>query len=235
MPSRRSGSTSNSSPTSARYVEGREALAAGTMTMPVDMRRPVRQLAADAMPVGAAGEWNDRAHDSHRATGWQPRPTESSRAGSLRGPAAPMSPSRPHAPAEEAGAEEARLPIGWYARVVRRLCPNGGRVLNFGCGDGALLKRLSADFETYGYDAVPLARSRCRTNVPDAVILESWEAQPAASFDLIVSVHGMERLAQPLRTVKQMGDKLAAEGILLFAVPNPGGLGRHLKGLQWFA
>lgn len=146
-----------------------------------------------------------------------------------------MSPSRAHEPAGEAGTDEERLPIGWYARLVRRLCPSGGRLLNFGCGDGALLKRLSADFEAFGYDAVPLVRSRCRTNVPDAVILESWETQPPASFDIIVSVHGMERLAQPLHTVKQMGEKLAAGGILLFAVPNPGGLGRHLKGLRWFA
>jgi len=108
-------------------------------------------------------------------------------------------------------------------------------VLNFGCGDGKLLKRLSSQFEAFGYDAAAMARSRCRTDVPDAVILETWEAQPPASFDLVVSVRGMERLAQPLQTVKLLGEKLTANGILFFAVPNPGGLGRRLKGPAWFA
>ena len=123
----------------------------------------------------------------------------------------------------------------WYARVVRRLVPQGGRLLNFGCGDGRLLKRLSSQFEAFGYDAAPIARSRCRTDVPDAVILETWESQPPASFDVIVSVRGMERLAHPLQTVKQLGEKLTGNGFLLFAVPNPGGLGRRLKGARWFA
>jgi len=130
---------------------------------------------------------------------------------------------------------EERLPLWWYARVVRRLRPQGGRVLDFGCGDGALLKRLSPHFEAFGYDAAPFARSRCRTNVPDAVILEAWESQPPTSFDIIVSLHGMERLAHPLQTVKHLASKLTAGGFLLFAVPNPGGLGRRLKGEGWFA
>jgi SAM-dependent methyltransferase len=128
-----------------------------------------------------------------------------------------------------------QLPLSWYARVVRRLCPRGGRLLNFGCGDGSLLKRLSGEFEAFGYDTAPMARSHCRTHVPDAVILENWESQPPASFDVIVSVRGMERLTRPLQAVTLLAEKLTANGILLFAVPNPGGLGRRLKGADWFA
>jgi 2-polyprenyl-6-hydroxyphenyl methylase/3-demethylubiquinone-9 3-methyltransferase len=158
------------------------------------------------------------------------------RADALRpGAAVHMSTPHAHRHAGEPSAYEERLPLRWYARLVRRLCPSTGRVLNFGCGDGALLKRLSSHCEAFGYDAAPLARSRCRTNVPDAVILEAWESQPPASFDLIVSVQGMERLAQPLQTVKRMAEKLTGNGILLFTVPNPGGLGRRLKGARWFA
>jgi SAM-dependent methyltransferase len=148
-----------------------------------------------------------------------------------------MSPSHAHSPhlGETSAPYEERMPLWWYARVARRLGPAGGRLLNFGCGDGGLLKRLSPHFEAFGYDAAPVVRSRCRTNVPDAVILESWTSQPPASFDIIVSVRGMERLAHPLQTVKQLADKLTGNGILLFAVPNPGGLGRRLKGAAWFA
>lgn len=128
-----------------------------------------------------------------------------------------------------------RLALWWYARVVRRWRPQGGRLLDFGCGTGHLLKRLSAHFEAYGYDSAPFARSQCRINAPDAVILEEWQSQAAASFDIIVSLHTLEHLPRPLPTLEGLTAKLVSGGIFFFVVPNPGGLGRRLKGRQWFA
>ena len=130
---------------------------------------------------------------------------------------------------------EDRMALWWYARMVRRLRPQGGRLLDFGCGTGHLLRRLSPYFEAFGYDAAPFARHRSRTNAPDAVILEEWESLPPASVDIIVSLHTLEHLPRPLPTVQRLGEKLVAGGVLLFVVPNPGGLGRRLKGRQWFA
>jgi SAM-dependent methyltransferase len=128
-----------------------------------------------------------------------------------------------------------RIALWWYARVVRRVRPQGGRLLDFGCGTGHLLKRLSAHFEAFGYDASPFARSSCRTTAPDAVILEEWESQPPASFDVIVSLHTLEHLPRPLPTLEKLVSKLVPDGIFFFVVPNPGGLGRRLKGREWFA
>jgi len=130
--------------------------------------------------------------------------------------------------------DDDRLPYWWYARVVRRLCPQGGRLLDYGCGTGNLLKRLSASFEAFGYDPAPFARNRARTNVPDAVILEDWQVLPPSGLDVIVSLRGMEHAPQP-HTLKQLAAKLRSGGLLLYAVPNPGGLGRRLKGARWFA
>ena len=127
------------------------------------------------------------------------------------------------------------LPVWWYARVARRLCPIGGKVLDFGCGEGDLLACLVRDFEVLGFDPVPFVRSRCRTNVPDAIVLEEWESLPPASLDLIVSLHALARLPRPLSTVKRLAGKLAPRASLLFVVPNPGGLGHRLKGKRWFA
>lgn len=128
-----------------------------------------------------------------------------------------------------------RIALWWYARVVRRLRPRGGRLLDFGCGTGHLLKRLSMHFEAFGYDAAPFARTACRTTAPDAVILDEWESQPAASFDIIVSLHTLEHLDRPLPTLVQLAEKLVSDGVLFFVVPNPGGLGHRLKGRAWFA
>ena len=127
-----------------------------------------------------------------------------------------------------------RLALWWYARVIRRLCPEGGRILDFGCGTGHLLKRLSTEFETFGFDPSPTARSQCRTNAPDTVVLEEWESLPRATFDVIASLHTFEHLAYPLPTLRRLADKLVPAGILFMVVPNPQGLGKRLKGKQWF-
>jgi SAM-dependent methyltransferase len=128
-----------------------------------------------------------------------------------------------------------RVALWWYARVVSRLRRQGGRLLEFGCGTGHLLKRLSQRFETYGYDVSPVARQRCRKTATDAVVLEEWQSQPDASFEVIVSLHTLEHLPQPLPVMQQLAAKLAAGGAFFFVVPNPGGIGHRLKGKRWFA
>src|SRR5713101_586854 len=101
-----------------------------------------------------------------------------------------------------------RIALWWYARLVRHLRPHGGRLLDFGCGTGHLLRRLSAHFEAYGYDPAPFARSRSRSTAPDAVILDEWESLPAASFDVIVSLHTLEHLPDPLPTLQGLATRL---------------------------
>src|SRR5262245_45880321 len=135
----------------------------------------------------------------------------------------------------EHGLEDDRIALWFYARMLRRLGRRGGRLLDFGCGTGYLLRRLTRHFEAYGYDASPHARTRCRLNAPDAIVLEEWESTPANSFDVIVSLHTLEHVAKPLPLMHGLATKLAPRGIFLFVVPNPGGLGRRLKRERWFA
>src|SRR5215470_86634 len=80
---------------------------------------------------------------------------------------------------EEFGLDDDRIALWFYARLLRRLRPRGGKLLDFGCGTGHLVRRLTGHFETYGYDASPHARSRCRLTAPDALVLEEWESSAA--------------------------------------------------------
>jgi SAM-dependent methyltransferase len=133
------------------------------------------------------------------------------------------------------GLDDDRIALWFYARLLRRLRPRGGRLLDFGCGTGHLLRRLTDHFETYGYDASPHARSRCRLTAPDAVVLEECESIAADSLDVIVSLHTLEHMARPLAALQGLAVRLAPNGLFLFVVPNPGGLGRRLKQRRWFA
>jgi SAM-dependent methyltransferase len=135
----------------------------------------------------------------------------------------------------EFGLEDDRIALWFYARMLRRLRPRGGRLLDFGCGTGHLLRRLGDAFEVYGYDGSPPARARCRLTAPDAVVLEEWQSLGPDSLDVIVSLHTLEHVARPLPVMQELATRLSPGGLFLFVVPNPGGLGRRLKRERWFA
>lgn len=128
-----------------------------------------------------------------------------------------------------------RIALWFYARLVRRLRRKGGRLLDFGCGTGHLLRRLSEHFEAYGYDASAEARGTCRLTAPDAIVLEEWQSLAPRSLDVIVSLHTLEHLAHPRATVDGLVQRLLPGGLFLVVVPNPSGVGHRLKGRQWFA
>jgi SAM-dependent methyltransferase len=136
---------------------------------------------------------------------------------------------------EQHGLDEDRIALWFYAGLLRRLRPQGGRLLDFGCGTGHLLRRLQDHFETYGYDGSAQARGRCRLTAPDSVVLEDWRTSPPDEFDVIVSLHTLEHVERPLPLVQALTQRLSPGGLFLFVVPNPGGIGHRLKRDRWFA
>jgi SAM-dependent methyltransferase len=130
--------------------------------------------------------------------------------------------------------DEDRIGLWYYARVIRKLGVKGGRVLDYGCGTGHLLKRLTSWFETLGYDASAYARSRARMNAPEATILEEWGSLAQRSLDLIVALHTLEHLKRPQAVMPQLTGLLRPGGRFLFVVPNTASVGRRLKRDDWF-
>jgi len=127
-----------------------------------------------------------------------------------------------------------RVALWYYARMIRRLCPAGGKLLDFGCGTGHLLKRLAEHFEVYGYDPSPYARAESRLQAPTAVILDDWTVLGKESLRAVVALHSLEHLREPAPAVAGLARRLARGGLFLAVVPNPEGLGRRLKGDEWF-
>ena len=107
-------------------------------------------------------------------------------------------------------------------------------MLDFGCGTGHLLKRLSVNFEAYGFDTSAAARSICREIAPDAVVLEDWKTLPRDHLDGIVTLHTLEHVEKPLGIVRELVDRLKRGGSFLAVVPNTASPGRRLKGETWF-
>jgi len=142
---------------------------------------------------------------------------------------------------------------GWgrHARRVRRyllydmyqfrteLIPDlpPGRMLEFGCGTGAFLRRMEAKgWEVEGLEpserAARMARS-CGLNVRT----ESLEtaADPPFPFDLAVGWMALEHLHEPLRGLSNLWRWVRSGGRLVFSVPNAKSMEFRLFGDAWYA
>jgi cyclopropane-fatty-acyl-phospholipid synthase len=88
-------------------------------------------------------------------------------------------------------------------------CPAGGRLLDIGCGWGALMERVEQTLPGVETTGLTLSReqaawARDRTASGQRVEIEGWAAfAPPARFDAIVSVEAFEHFAKPRLTVEE--------------------------------
>lgn len=108
--------------------------------------------------------------------------------------------------------------------VLERLgAPGHARALDFGCGDGALLRNLSSLAPGWRLSGQDLG-----THYRDAILaLPAVEAFHTSSieelpdgFDLITAVHVVEHLEQPAVRLQALAGKLAPTGAMAIEVPD---------------
>src|SRR5437879_737827 len=108
--------------------------------------------------------------------------------------------------------------------VLRRLTrfglPAGARILDAPCGAGALVASLNeVGFEAWGADLQPEAqavlgeRFRCGD-------LNSQLPWPEASFDVVVSVEGIEHIENRFGFLREVHRLLRPGGLLVITTPN---------------
>ncbi len=114
----------------------------------------------------------------------------------------------------------------YYAALVRKYAPTGGRdLLEIGCGLGDLLSLLQDDFACVGVDVLDRSLTESATNAPRAKVLRRSGDDLASfddgQFDVIVSLHTVEHLADPRRALHEARRISRPGALLLFATPNP--------------
>ena len=109
------------------------------------------------------------------------------------------------------------------------------RVLDIGCGRANLLKAFNRqDCECYGIeraDFPPGAEPQEITIYKQDVINAPLEKE---SFDIVVIWHVLEHLVNPSAVLKRINEILKADGLLVIAVPNFGGIQSRIFGKHWF-
>ena len=112
--------------------------------------------------------------------------------------------------------------VAWAACLIRLLVPSG-RVLDIGCVDGHLLKKLLPSHDCYGIEvnaamaalAVQAGIKLIASDIFDPAVLERYSGQ----FDLVSAVAVFEHVHDIRRAVEIALALLKPSGILLFEVP----------------
>lgn len=108
--------------------------------------------------------------------------------------------------------------ILWLSRPSSR-----NRVLEVGCGGGALLRRLGRrDLQVVGVDISTAGLRLASRERGLKLLCANAEALPFAggSFDAVVSQHLLEHLRDPISTLREWKRLLRAEGTVVLVTPN---------------
>lgn len=98
------------------------------------------------------------------------------------------------------------------------------RVLEVGCGTGAILSELSERPTLYGLDIDPAALTECRVNAPDALLMRGNALHlpyPDETFDIVYSHFLLLWVGNPLQALQEMKRVTRSGGyVIAFAEPN---------------
>jgi 2-polyprenyl-3-methyl-5-hydroxy-6-metoxy-1,4-benzoquinol methylase len=115
-------------------------------------------------------------------------------------------------------------------------CIPGGRLLEVGCGNGAMLKGMAnLGWHAEGIDFDPAAVQNCRRKGLEVHLgtLEDLR-YPANHFDAITMSHVIEHVHDPLALLQGCGRILKAGGRLSLVTPNLKSMGHRIYRSSWF-
>lgn len=127
-----------------------------------------------------------------------------------------------------------RPALWFYERIIRHWV-KPGRILDYGCGTGFLLKRLSRSYKVAGFDISNDALAVASRNVNGLQVYHNCDLLPEASFTGIVSLHVLEHIDRSVipSVLKCWYRALLPQGRVLCVVPDFDGRGHALAGEHW--
>ena len=134
----------------------------------------------------------------------------------------------------------AQAPEHWSGRhsEVVRLLPEGGAVLDLGCGTGGFLSTLKGpSWKLYGLEMSEAAAEKARTCSNAQVFVSDILDAPFApqSFDLITCFNVFEHLHEPKEVLLRLYNWLKPGGIFYALLPNIDSAGARIFGSYWYA
>lgn len=127
-----------------------------------------------------------------------------------------------------------RPALRYYTRLVDRYLP-AGPVIDFGCGTGHLVKRLSARGPAAGFEVSEYSATQARATAPGCVIHTEAEQIPDGAYVGLTAIHVVEHLSdeQVLTSLALWRRILSPGARALVVTPDLAGFGRALTQEQW--
>lgn len=124
-----------------------------------------------------------------------------------------------------------KLRMHGIIKTIKKMVPRGGRVLDWGAGDGSLLRLLEAEgFDGCGIDAYSEEspdRKMINASIQDAPFQDQF-------FDAITCFHVLEHIDRPVTSIERAMQLLKPGGVLVFEVPNIDSLGFKVFKKKWY-
>lgn len=106
--------------------------------------------------------------------------------------------------------------------LLRQALPDpGGRLLDLGCGPGALLSEMEGAWTTVGLDVEPLALKYCRERGLPRLVLGDGQKLPFrdGSFDAVTALDAFEHIPDDVAAFTEVARVLRPGGALVLSVP----------------
>lgn len=123
----------------------------------------------------------------------------------------------------------------WLLHLVMRHA-RGGRLCDFGCGEGRLLRAAARRFEVTGIDVSPAQIAVARANLPGAELLVgpvTAQCLPRDHYDVVTLESYLEHEQEPLSALRAALGALRTGGLVAIKVPNYASWLRRLRGRHW--
>jgi SAM-dependent methyltransferase len=107
-------------------------------------------------------------------------------------------------------------------RLLRLYCPQGGQLVDVGCGLGEFLRTLGSEWNLTGIEPAAAACEHVRRTVPRAQILQGdilTIARPGKQFHGATLLASLEHMPDPASALRRIGEMLAGGGLIIVRVP----------------
>jgi 2-polyprenyl-3-methyl-5-hydroxy-6-metoxy-1,4-benzoquinol methylase len=114
-----------------------------------------------------------------------------------------------------------------------------GKLVDFGCGEGAFLDLAARHFDVTGIELSPRGAEICRRRVPSARIFQGPVTEVAGrellaeGFDVVTQFGYIEHEWHPLAGLGAAYRLLKPGGITVIKTPNHASWNRHIRGVDW--
>ena len=127
-----------------------------------------------------------------------------------------------------------RPALGWYKKLSKRYLDTA-HMLDFGCGTGTVIERLSPLGQIDGFDTSEFALNKAKLRNPKSNLYGQLDAIPASTFSAVVSIHVFEHLdtLELSSAIEILARSLRANGRFLIVTPQFDGFAHKRTGSSW--